>query len=277
MNQMPDWKKLLSDGRKLVDGWKKPHSGERNLIIDWKGLLLKGLPCALAIVFAVATYLSITGVQSTNSDFISLQGTKNELETQKQALYTSQKELEGVLSETKTLVNQLTSLNADMQSLLEKAESEGGAVSDKIEELEDALQNVENKEQQRWLLPMQYTFCSSPYGYRTHPVAGESRFHYGVDLSADKGTPIVASRSGTVAMTTYDDSSGNYVVIDHLDGYRSVYMHMDRYIVTEGQFVVAGQIIGYCGNTGVSTGDHLHFGIYQNGQTVNPADYIDMY
>ena len=78
-------------------------------------------------------------------------------------------------------------------------------------------------------------------------------------------------------MATYDDSSGYYVVIDHLDGYRSVYMHMDKYIVGAGQFVVAGQLIGYCGNTGVSTGDHLHFGIYHNGQTVNPADYIDMY
>ena len=277
MNQKPDWKNLLSGGQKLVDGWKKFLSDGRKQVIDWKSLLHKGLPYALAIIFATATYLSVVGVKSTNADFISLQGTRNELETQKQALATSQKELEGVLSETKTLVNQLTSLNSDMQSLLEKAESEGGAVSDKIEELENALENVEQKEQQRWLIPMQYTFCASPYGYRTHPVAGESKFHYGVDLSADKGTPIVASRSGTVVLATYDDSSGNYVVIDHLDGYRSVYMHMEKYIVAEGQFVVAGQIIGYCGSTGISTGDHLHFGIYQNGQTVNPADYIDMY
>lgn len=263
MNLKPDWKKLVSDGR--------------NLLTDWKGLLHKGLPFVLAIVFAIATFLSVMGVQSANAEYITLQGTRNEIQNEKASLQAGRMELEGVLAETKALVDQLTSLNSDMQSLLEKAESEGGAVSDKIEELENALQNVENKEQQRWLLPMQYTNCASPYGYRTHPVAGESRFHYGVDLSADRGTPIVASRSGTVAMTTYDDSSGNYVVIDHLDGYRSVYMHMDKYIVTEGQFVVAGQIIGYCGNTGVSTGDHLHFGIYLNGQTVNPADYIDMY
>ena len=263
MNLKPDWKKLVSEGRKLIT--------------DWKSLLHKGLPWMLAVVFAGATFLSVMGVQSANAEYITLQGTRNEIQNEKASLQASRQELENVLGETKTLVNQLTSLNSSMQSLLEKAETEGGAVSDKIEELENALQNVENAEQQRWLLPIQYTNCSSAYGLRTHPVAGESKFHYGVDLSADKGTPIVASRSGTVALATYDDSSGNYVVLDHLDGYRSVYMHMDRYIVTEGQFVVAGQIIGYCGNTGVSTGDHLHFGIYHNGQTVNPADYIDMY
>ena len=263
MNLKPDWKKLVSGGRELIT--------------DWKGLLHKGLPYVLAVVFAAATFLSVMGVKSANTEFISLQGSRNELETQKQSLYASQQELEAVLGETKTLVGQLTSLNADMQALLEKAASEEGAVTDKIEELQNALQNVENQEQQRWLMPMQYKRCSSPYGYRTHPVAGEAKFHYGVDLAGDRGTPIVASRSGTVAMATYDDSSGYYVVIDHLDGYRSVYMHMDKYIVGVGQFVVAGQLIGYCGNTGVSTGDHLHFGIYHNGQTVNPADFIDMY
>ena len=64
-------------------------------------------------------------------------------------------------------------------------------------------------------------------------------------------------------------AAGYYVVIDHLDGYKSVYMHMDKYIVTVGQFVLAGQVIGYCGSSGASTGNHLHFGIYNNGQTVN--------
>ena len=206
-----------------------------------------------------------------------MQGARSELESEKQNLQTSRNELETALNDTKTLMNQLNVINADLQALLEKAETEEGEVSDKIDELQSAYENLENKEMQRWLLPMQYTVCTSPYGYRNHPVAGESKFHYGVDLAADKGTPIVASRSGTVSTATYDDSSGHYVVIDHLDGYKSVYMHMDKYIVTVDQFVLAGQIIGYCGSTGASTGNHLHFGIYNNGQTVNPADYIDMY
>ena len=73
-----------------------------------------------------------------------------------------------------------------------------------------------------------------------------------------------------------EDNEGYYVNIDHLDGYVSRYMHMDKYIVTQGQFVVAGQIIGYCGDSGIATGVHLHFGIYKDGKAVNPAYYMDI-
>ena len=261
MNLKPDWKKLVSDCQKLIP--------------DWKELIRKGLPYMLAVVFASATFLSVLGVRSANAEYISLQGARNELETEKQNLQTSRQELETALNETKDLVNRLNTLNSDMQQLLEKAETEEGQVSDKIDELLSAFENVEAKEQQRWLIPIQYQNISSPYGYRAHPVVGESRFHYGIDLAAPKGTPIVASRSGTISVATYEDASGYYVGIDHLDGYKSFYLHMDKYIVTPGQFVVAGQIIGYCGSTGISTGDHLHFEICRNGQTLNPADYID--
>ena len=263
MNLKPDWKKLASAGRKLIP--------------DWKTLIHKGLPYALAVVLASATFLSVLGVRSTNAEYVSLQGSRNELENEKRNLSASQQELEAVLKDTKDLVDQLTALNADMQSLLETVEKKEGSVTDKIEELESAWENVENKQQQRWVLPMQYTMCTSPYGFRDHPVQGAAKFHYGVDLAAEKGTPIVASRSGTVEIATYDDSSGYYVEIDHLDGYKSYYMHMDYYIVTPGQFVLAGQIIGYCGASGATTGNHLHFSIYYNGETVNPADYLDMY
>lgn len=263
MNLKPDWKKLASDWRKLVP--------------DWKELIHKGLPYVLAVVFASATFLSVLGVRSANAEYISLQGARNELANEKESLLTSQEELESALNETKTLISQLNTLNDDMHALLEKVETEEGAVSDKIDELLETFENVEDKERQRWVLPMQYVTCSSPYGNREHPVAGEAKFHYGVDLAGPKGTPVVASRSGTVSVATYDDSSGYYIAIDHLDGYKSYYMHMDRYIVAAGQFVVAGQIVGYCGSSGVATGDHLHFGIYKNGQSVNPADYIDMY
>ncbi len=261
MNLKPDWKKLLSDGQKLIP--------------DWKELIHKGLPYVLAVVFASATFLSVLGVRSANAEYISLQGARNELETEKQTLQTSRQELETALAETKDLVNRLTTLNSDMQALLKKAETEEGQVSDKIDELLSAFENVEDKERQRWVLPMQYLNISSPYGYRNHPIKGQAKFHYGIDLAAPKGTPIVASRGGTVAVATYEDSSGYYVVIDHLDGYKSYYMHMDKYIVATGQFVVTGQIIGYCGSSGISTGDHLHFEICRDGQSLNPADYID--
>ena len=125
-----------------------------------------------------------------------------------------------------------------------------------------------------WLKPTTYSRVSSPYGWRIHPVYGDWRFHNGVDLSAGFDTPIVATRSGKVVVAQYSSSAGYYVTIDHGDGYQSKYLHMTHYIVNVGDTVTAGQVIGYVGSTGTSTGPHLHFTITYGGEYVNPADYI---
>ena len=125
-----------------------------------------------------------------------------------------------------------------------------------------------------WKVPISYTAFTSPYGWRIHPITGVRTFHYGVDLAAPTGRPIYATRSGTVDTASYNGSAGYYVQINHGDGYRSIYMHMTHYIVSPGQHVSQGQVIGYCGSTGGSTGPHLHFGISYNGSYVNPANYI---
>ena len=132
----------------------------------------------------------------------------------------------------------------------------------------------EEEPDEGWIVPINYTAFTSPFGEREAPTAGASTYHYGVDLAAPTGTPIYASRSGTVTTASYGSSSGYYVQIDHGDGYRSIYMHMTHYDVYAGQYVRQGQVIGYCGSTGVSTGPHLHFGISLNGSYVNPANYI---
>lgn len=125
-----------------------------------------------------------------------------------------------------------------------------------------------------WLVPCEYLRVSSPFGYRWHPTTGEWSMHKGVDLAAYKGTPIYASRSGYVNVATYHATAGNYITINHGDGYTSVYMHMTHYIVKPGQYVKAGELVGYVGSTGRSTGPHLHFGIHYKGTYVNPMDYI---
>ncbi len=125
-----------------------------------------------------------------------------------------------------------------------------------------------------WLRPCAYSCVSSPFGNRDAPTAGASTNHQGVDLAAPEGTPIYASRTGVVTVATYGKSAGYYVTINHGDGFSSVYMHMTRYTVSKGQAVSAGQVIGYVGSTGVSTGPHLHFGISYNGKYVNPAHYV---
>ena len=125
-----------------------------------------------------------------------------------------------------------------------------------------------------WLRPCAYRCVSSPFGNRDAPTAGASTNHQGIDLSAPEGTPIYASRTGVVTAATFGKSAGYYVSINHGDGFSSIYMHMTRYVVSKGQAVSAGQVIGYVGSTGVSTGPHLHFGISYNGTYVNPANYI---
>ena len=135
-----------------------------------------------------------------------------------------------------------------------------------------------------WVVPCSYKYVSSGYGPRTHPVTGEKdKMHHGVDLAApckmqkdgSTNSPILATRAGVVIAATKSEISGWYVTIDHLDGYRSTYLHMCcKPFVEKGDVVVAGEVIGCIGTTGRSTGNHLHFGIYKNGQSVNPMKYI---
>ena len=128
-----------------------------------------------------------------------------------------------------------------------------------------------------WLVPCAYTYVSSPFGERDTGIPGASTNHKGVDLAAPEGTPIYASRTGVVTAATSSKSAGNYVSINHGDGFSSIYMHMTKYVVSKGQAVSAGQLIGYVGSTGISSGNHLHFGISYNGVYVNPANYVNLY
>lgn len=127
-----------------------------------------------------------------------------------------------------------------------------------------------------WRSPLlEYSWVTSPYGMRLHPIYGEWRMHHGVDLASYMGQEIVAARSGYVTQASWDPwGGGNYVRIDHGDGFASAYLHMTYYIVSAGDWVNAGEVIGYVGSTGGSTGPHLHFSIYYNGSSVNPCDYV---
>jgi len=113
-------------------------------------------------------------------------------------------------------------------------------------------------------------YISSPYGYRSSPFTGLRQFHSGLDIAVPTGTPIRAAMSGYVVTVAYNDTYGNYVVIRHHSGYRTLYGHMTHSAVKTGSFVGTGTVIGYAGSTGLSTGPHLHFTVYKNGVTVSP-------
>ena len=138
-----------------------------------------------------------------------------------------------------------------------------------------ALQGDNPPSSATWVTPVSGYRLTSAFGMRKHPVLGVVRMHNGIDMACAAGTPIYATRAGTVTRTAYQASgAGNYVSINHLDGFSSIYMHMTHYVVSQGQSVSQGQLIGYVGNTGISTGDHLHFGISYAGTYVNPLAYI---
>lgn len=112
------------------------------------------------------------------------------------------------------------------------------------------------------------------YGWRIHPTEKIRKFHTGVDLAVPMNTPIVVIAAGTVSECGDNKWYGNHVTLSHGGGYGSFYGHMTKYVVSVGDTVTQGQVIGYVGSTGISTGPHLHFEIYINGATVNPMEYI---
>jgi murein DD-endopeptidase MepM/ murein hydrolase activator NlpD len=113
----------------------------------------------------------------------------------------------------------------------------------------------------------------SGYGYRVHPISGTSRLHSGVDLNCANGAPISAAGSGVVVEVGWRGGYGNAVVIDHGDGLATLYAHQSQTAASPGQTVSTGDVIGYVGSTGYSTGPHLHWEVWVNGTPVDPMGY----
>lgn len=115
---------------------------------------------------------------------------------------------------------------------------------------------------------------TSPFGYRRDPFTGRKSFHTGIDIAAPRGTPIKLTLDGKVSYTGYSAVYGNYVIVTHSGGYQSMYGHMHTIKVKRGQILSQGGIIGTVGNTGRSTGPHVHFSIYKNGKLINPLSVL---
>ena len=115
---------------------------------------------------------------------------------------------------------------------------------------------------------------SSNFGYREHPVEGEERFHYGVDLAADTGTAIACFADGTVTAVGESSSYGKYLIVAHEGGYATLYAHCSAVTVSSGSAVKRGQEIAKVGETGMATGPHLHFELHEGSSYLNPIYYV---
>lgn len=245
--------------------------------------------------------------QAVETERADLEQQKLDLQQTEDDLAVEQAELETKRAKADTLITQMQVEYASLSDEFLAAEADEAAVREQIKKAETDYFNALAKEQAAaaaaaaaankpssgsnsssssssggassggFAFPLAYsTGVTCAYGPRVHPINGNKSFHYGVDLAAGMNTEIYATKSGTVTGATYGEANGYYVTINHGDGYSSIYAHMTNYVVSVGDSVKQGQLIGYVGTTGWSTGPHLHFEILYNGSNVNPMNYISL-
>lgn len=225
-----------------------------------------------------------------------ISATQSRMQQELQELADTQRQLtesESLLEEKRTesdeLLRSLAAQKEQFELLLDESEAKQDALMKEIAQKEKELAGAKYEEKlaklalqgqnppssATWITPVSGYTISSAFGMRIHPVYKYQLMHNGIDMACPQGTPIYATRAGTVTTASYQaGGAGYYVSINHGDGFSSIYMHMTNYVVSSGQSVSAGQLIGYVGSTGVSTGPHLHFGVSYAGTYVNPMAYI---
>ena len=168
---------------------------------------------------------------------------------------------------------------SEVSFMLEQEKNISLQAKAKAEDFQKLLGAIKNENYRRDVTPSQWPtdggFISSPFGGRPNPFSGYGRdWHPGIDIAVDYGTPVYASAAGYVQQAGWYGGYGKYIRLGHDFGYETAYGHMSRLAVSAGSFVKKGEVIGYVGSTGYSTGPHLHFEILKYGEQVNPSSLI---
>lgn len=168
---------------------------------------------------------------------------------------------------------------SEVSFMLEQEKNISLQAKAKAEDFQKLLGAIENENYRRDVTPSQWPtdggFISSPFGGRPNPFSGYGRdWHPGIDIAVDYGTPVYASAAGYVQQAGWYGGYGKYIRLGHDFGYETAYGHMSRLAVSAGSFVKKGEVIGYVGSTGYSTGPHLHFEVMKYGEQVNPSSLI---
>ena len=227
---------------------------------------------------------------------------KAQLEKEKAELVVLQEQTTSKKNSVETLVNEksaeLKKVNSQIgtkTAQVEAYEKDIKAQEDKIKQIEAEIKRQEEEARKKaeaagqkyntvsignikfiWPCPSSSRITSG-FGGRESPTEGASSNHQGIDIGAPTGSNIVAAADGTVTISTYSYSAGNYIMLNHGGGVSTVYMHCSQLLVSAGDTVKQGQVIAKVGSTGYSTGPHLHFGVRLNGSYVNPAKYVSPY
>ena len=200
---------------------------------------------------------------------------KAEQEAAKAELKSQQSQVDALITEISGQESQVKAAEAKLQAAANAADAEIRAAE---KELASQIANVPSESGFLWPLSASRNTLSSLFGTRKDPFTGRPGNHTGIDVPAPKNTPIYAAKSGVVTTSVYGSGSswsyGNYVVVSHSDGTSTLYAHMNKRAVSKGQTVSQGQVIGYVGTTGRSTGYHLHFEVALDGDPTNPLEYF---
>ena len=232
-----------------------------------------------------------TALESDRAELVSqkadLQSQKKELDSQNSQMQSKQSELNSSISAARMSAADAKKAQAAAQAAIESDELNYEAVKSQIQKLiAQAASSQPQLSFTGFICPLKsYSRVSSEYGWRKNPVSGVNKLHAGIDLAAGGGTPIYAAASGYVQVAGWSSGGyGNYVIIYHgkmSDGnqYSTLYGHMRSVATSAGKYVQQGEIIGYVGSTGNSTGNHLHLEVWKGGSkanAVNPRGYIPM-
>lgn len=168
---------------------------------------------------------------------------------------------------------------SEVNVMLEQEKNISLQAKAKAEDFKKLLGAIKNENYRRDATPSQWPtdggYISSPFGGRPNPFSGYGRdWHPGIDIAVDYGTPVYASAAGYVEQSGWYGGYGKYVRLSHDFGYETAYGHMSRLAVSAGSFVKKGEVIGYVGSTGYSTGPHLHFEVMKYGEQVNPSSLM---
>lgn len=174
--------------------------------------------------------------------------------------------------------SKMTASTLQIQETKETVETLKEAIPEKKESLNELIQLLENKNETLSSVPSIYPTVgriTSRFGYRRDPFTGRSKFHEGIDIANAVGTPIYSTADGVATFSERNGGYGNQIIINHGNGFVTVYAHNYKNLVGVGDIVKKGQLIAYLGNTGRSTGPHLHYEIRKNGKVINPINYFN--